>query len=382
MKKAYNENWVENLHTQLLTKDWLKEKLITSEQYDIIKKAYPHDFYLPGVFVRIGLFIFAIMGCLFFTGFLSVFFIEGFNKAYVPISVFSSITFFFFLEFLIKDRKLFHSGIDNALLYSAVTALLVPLVILFEDRLEMWQYCLMSLPVLVFAIYRYADVFLTACSFIVLFTLLGNLMITFPLGKALLPFAVMIVAICIYFTIRKVKNIYYQQCRKLIEILALATFYLGGNYYVVREANAELNNIAGAVSPQIAFAALFYIFTAVIPLAYLFFGIKNKSRILLVVGLLCLALSVFTVQYYTGYLTIPQAISLSGIIMIVTASWLIHYLKSVRYGISDHQKSDNQHILQIQSLLAAEYLGSAPQQNNFDFGGGGGFSGGGAGSSF
>ncbi|MCE7040530.1 hypothetical protein [Dyadobacter sp. CY312] len=269
------------------------------------------------------------------------------------------------------------------MLYSAVTSLLIPIVIFFEDRLEVWQYCIIGLLIIGVATYRYADVLLAGCSYAILFTLLGNLMFKFSLGKALLPFAVMTLALVIYFISKKIRSSYYHSCSKLIQILALLTFYLGGNYYVVREANAVLNNFSASVSPQIAYAGLFYFFTAFIPLAYIFFGLKSKSRILLVTGLVSLAFSFFTVQYYTGYLTIPQALSVAGLIMILLSSGMIHFLKKPVFGISDNQENDNGRLLQIQTLLAAEYLGAPPQQQDgFDFGGGGEFSGGGAGSTY
>ena len=102
MKKAYNEIWIENLHIQRICEGWLNKKLITSEQNDLAKVTFPQDFYLPGIFVQIGLFLFAIMGCSFFTGFISFFFIKSNSNTFIPVSLLSAIVFIFFF-YLIKS---------------------------------------------------------------------------------------------------------------------------------------------------------------------------------------------------------------------------------------------------------------------------------------
>jgi hypothetical protein len=382
MKKAYNELWVENFHIQKVSESWLQKKLITSDQNNLIKVTFPQEFYLPGIFVRIGLFIFGMMGCSFFTGFISMFFSNGAGNPFLIPSLFSSLVFIYFLEFLIKDRKLFHSGIDNALLYCAVVSLLIPIVIYFEDRLDLWQYCLITLVVLVIALYRYADTFLAGCTYLTLLTLLGNLMIGIEIGKALLPFALMALAVTINLTLKYITNLYFLQCRKLLQILTLLTIYLAGNYHVVREANAILNNTSGSDIPQISYASLFYFFTAVIPITYILLGLKKKDRILLVTGLVCWAFSLFTLQYYSHFLTTSQAISVVGAFMIATASLLIHYLKQPKFGLSDVLEADNHKILQLQTLLAAEYLNISAEKSGFEFGGEGKFSGGGGGGEY
>ncbi|MCE7040531.1 hypothetical protein [Dyadobacter sp. CY312] len=95
MKKPYNEIWIENLQVQRICEGWLSKKLITPQQNDLAKIAFPQDFYLPGIFVRIGLFIFAMMGCSFFTGFISLFFIKSNSNTFIPVSLLSAIVFSF-----------------------------------------------------------------------------------------------------------------------------------------------------------------------------------------------------------------------------------------------------------------------------------------------
>ncbi|TDE17401.1 hypothetical protein [Dyadobacter psychrotolerans] len=379
MKKGYNETWVDNLAIERIAKSWLSDGLISAEQFSSVEENFPHNFYRPGLFVRIGLFLFACIACSFFSGFLSLMLYETGKYSYVPITLLSFSGFVFMLNYLIKDRRLFHSGVDNALLYSAVFSLLACMFLYFEDRLEIPQYCMIILVILSVAIYIYADIFCSAAFFATFLTLLANLMLRYELGKALLPFAVLIVSGTSFALLKTIRSSYYEDCIVFVKVLSLICSYLGGNYLVVREANAMLNNFSGAVSPQISFAPLFWFCTIAIPVGYIFFGLKGKNRMLLVTGLICLAFSVFTYRFYYDFLTVAQVLVVAGIFMLLFAVWAIKYLKEVRLGISDLTLKERANY-PLEALLAAQFANHHPAANVEP--GAGSFSGAGAGGDF
>ena len=381
MKKAYNEGWIENLHILNAADDWFTQKQLTKEQLDEAEKAFPVEFYRPGIFIKIGLFIFTLIACSFASGFISLFLIDNGGKLSISaVSYVCMIGFIFFLERLIKEKKLYHSGVDNALLYAAMGAAVVPMFVLFE-HLQVWQYCIIMLVVSVAATLRYADLLTAAGSFLLLLALLGDMMMKFALGKALLPFAIMILSAVVYFLIKKEKSTYYHDCRKVIEVLSLTTFYLGGNYLVVREGNALLNDLNLPLAPQIAFAPLFYIFTLGIPFIYIFFGIKKHDRLMLILGLLAFAFSVYTYRHYYAHFTVAQGLALAGMFMIALSASLIKYLHSPKHGISDEEEGKRK-LANLEALIAAQHLGQTPEQaNNVEFGGGN-FGGGGSGEAY
>jgi len=379
MKKAYTQTWIENLAIQETSENWHFKNLITDEQLTSIKASFPEEFYRPGLFVKIGLFLFACIACSFFTGFISLFILDAGDKAFSLVSFLCFICFTFSLEYLIKDRKLFHSGVDNALLYAALGSLAVPFVMLF-DNLQVWQYCVLAMLILTIAAIRYADLFVVICAYLVLFTLLANLMMKFSLGKALLPFAVIALSLIIFYLAKKVESTYYANCKKLVEVLALITLYLGGNYYIVREGNALLSDLSYLISPQIPFAPIFYGLSVLIPLAYVFFGLQYKNRILLLVGLFALGFSIFTYRYYFGFLTVAQGLTISGGLMIFLAVACMRFLRETKYGLTDEADSERK-TANLEALIASQYLGQTPQEQSLEFGGGN-FSGGGAGNEY
>jgi len=380
MKKAYNQTWVENLYVHRQAAAWKSKNLLTSEQEEEVKTQFAEKFYRPGIFVKIGLFLFGVVACSFFVGFLSLFIYDTSSEVgFSTLSLICCACFVFMLEYLIKTKNLFHSGVDNALLYAAIIAAMVPVFLLFEHA-PVWAYCLIALVIIVPATLRYADLLGPVMIFGLIFTIMAELMMKFPLGKALLPFAVMILSAMIYALARKNNDIYYHECRQILEVLALVTFYLGGNYLVVRELNALINGLNVSVAPQIAFAPLFYLFTFIIPVCYVFWGLKKADRILFIIGLVAFAFSVYTYTHYFGILTASQELVLGGTLMIATTIILIKYLHTAKYGISDEQNRKNS-LENLQAVIAAQELGVTPASPGLEFGGGT-FGGGGAGEAY
>lgn len=113
---------------------------------------------------------------------------------------------------------------------------------------------------------------------------------------------------------RRPGHFYYRTCLQTVKALALTTFYLGSNYLVVRQGNAAVGHLPFA--PQIPFAPLFYAFTALIPLAYLYYGLRRHDRLVLVMGLLTVASSVFTLRYYRTLLPPIVAATLAVILLL------------------------------------------------------------------
>lgn len=381
MKKAYNTEWVRNIGIHQIAESWLRKKLITSDQLVSIRNMYPENFYRPGVFVKIGLFIFGTIACSFFSGFLSLFILAGADGdgGLSVISICSAIGFIAMLEFLIRDRKLFHSGVDNALLYAAFVATMIPFFILVNEP-PVWFSCCFALAFLIPAFLRYADMLAAVACFAILLLLLTNLMMKFALGAALLPFGVMLFSAVVFFINWKAVSDYYANCQVAITVACLAGFYIGGNYYVVREGNAFLNDLSGATAPQIAFAPIFYFFTVIIPLSYIVFGLRIKDRTLLIMGLLTFAFSIYTYKYYFSQLPIEQGVSVLGVLMILFAATAINYLKTPKKGITDEKEGDRK-LANLEALIAAQHLGQTPVEKGMEFGDGD-FGGGGAGNNY
>jgi hypothetical protein len=378
--KAYNPQWSENDFIQKTAQKWLKQGFLSKEQFSEIEESYPHDFYDPNIFLKIGLFIFTILAAGFSIGIMSIFFVDIYNNylktAAIIQSLLSGGVFFFLLENLIKGRKLYHSGVDNALIYMTLGAFGTTIFFLFEKlNPPTWLFLMLFLPLFIATTIRYAESVVCTLTYFLILGISVTIALESFWGKTLLPFIVMLVSAAIYFTVKKLSTrkdyLYYETCLTILKTLSLITFYLGGNYLIVREGNALINNLSLSVSPQVAFAPMFYFFTAIIPIGYIFFGLRYRDRLIMILGLITLGFSIFTYRFYFAILQVEIALTLGGILLIALAGGLIQYLKTTKKGFT-YQPDDEFEGFNLEAMLMSQIVQSKiPQQgDNFRFGGG------------
>lgn len=386
MKKAYNETWVENIGNQSIIEDWHKQKMLSDEQFDAALQAFPVGFHRSNIFVKIGLFIFTNIVASASIGFLSLFLFELFAESNIGFGILSLLyagIFFYFLEFFIKRNNLYRSGADNALLYAMLGAIFGFFVAVTDFNLPVWVYCIISLGILLPALLRYADLLVSIGIYITWIALWFIIMTKFPIGKLILPFVIMLVSALTYFIInlwrKNEQTSYYTDCQDIIQILTLVTFYIGGNYYVVREGNAMLNDLTNSI--QIAFAPLFYLFTAAIPTFYILRGLQKHDRKLLIVGLICIAFSIFTYRQYFSVLPPELALSIGGATLVLLSILSIRALKtSNRLGLTYEPNGKNK-FQNLEAFIVNQAIQQPSQPDNMQFGEGD-FGGGGAGSGY
>ena len=389
--KAYNPLWSENDFIQKTAQKWLKQGFLSKEQSMEVEKNYPHDYYDPNIFLKIGLFIFTILAASVSVSLMSLFlywiYENNLNAGITIQSILVGGVFLVLLESLIKGRKLYHSGVDNALIYMALGAFCTAIYFVFENLdPPTWLFLMLFLPLFVATTIRYAESVVCTLTYFLILGIFVTIALESFWGKTLLPFIVMIVSIVIYFVVKKLSNrkdyLYYETCLTILKTLSLVTLYLGGNYLIVREGNALINNIYQSVSPQVAFAPMFYFFTAIIPLAYIFFGLRYRDRLILILGLITLGFSIFTYKFYFSMLPIEIALTVGGILLIALAGGLIHYLKTTKYGFT-YQPDDEFEGFNLEAMLMSQLVQSKiPQQGDTFRFGGGDSGGGGAGGNY
>ncbi len=378
--KAYNTQWSVNDFIQNIAEKWFQKGFLKQEQYSAIKQEYHSDYNNPNIFLKIGLFIFTILAASFSGGLFALFFSALFEShpqfGFIMESIMLGVGFVFILEFLIKNNKIYHSGVDNALLYMALGAFCTANFMIFENtKFPTWFMLSLCLPFFIAASIRYADILATISTYLLSLIIVVLISLEFAWGRTLLPFIIMIFSIMAYFFNKKLSQrddeLYYEKSLDTLKTLSLVTLYLGGNYLIVREGNAQINHLTDLVSPQIAFATMFYFFTIIIPLAYIFFGLKNHDRLLLIIGLLAGGFSIFTYRFYFSMLPIEMALTLGGVILIALSGIGIHYLRTSMHTITS-QPDNERKGLNLESIIMSQLIQSKiPQQGDtFQFGGG------------
>ncbi|MCP9756492.1 hypothetical protein EGI26_15110 [Lacihabitans sp. CCS-44] len=373
--KAYNETWVENVAAKRLIEDWFKKNLLGQTELESCQSELSEDFYDPNWFIKIGLFLFTGIAISFSSGiFLALLGVGSNNITMGVFLVIFSVLSVVVLEHFIKRNKLYRSGIDNALLYSAIGFLFTGILSFFNFDLIDYLYPLLLLVILIPALIRYADPLVSVGVFFSFFIFVFLFSNTFSWGKTLLPFIMMALSATVYFVSKSLKkSIYYADVQFVIETMALAVFYLSGNYFVVREANALLNNQSPSV--EIPFSLIFWIFTFLVPFIYLYFGARKKQRNAIILGLLGLGFSVFTYRSYYSVMPTEWALTLGGAILIGVSVFCIKYFKSPKFNLSSVAEEQGK-LQKLESILVAQAFQTKTSDDTLKFGGG---EGGGAG---
>ena len=385
--QAYDPEWAFCTALRGRVARWQHQQLLSAEQQAAIEAAYPLDYYRPVWPLRVGLFLFACLGLSMMAG-LS-FLITG--ESIFAAGVLYCAACFAVLELLIRDRRFYHCGADNALLYLGLSAMGGLIIHVFSTYI--WPVSLFShfslgnaylappllllLALLAAAILRYADGLLMAAALLTTLLLVAIAGLQSSLGQALLPFLMMATAagaLVLYRALaRRVAGTiladYYATCLLTLKVGALAVFYLGGNYLVVREGNAALHNIS--TSMQVPFAAVFYALTAGIPLLYIVFGLRRADRAMLLVGLLTLVFSLYTLRHYHSLMPPEVAAVVAGVVLTLLAGTLLRALRPARFGFTSLPDDEPRHF-NLENLIQAQtaHAPAAPASGGFGFGGG------------
>jgi hypothetical protein len=385
MKKAYSPEGVRNHLLQRQARRWYRAGYLRTEQLAETRRLFPDPFYHAHWWVKVALFAFTLLlnGCATSLGgaLLAPLLEAGTVAAGLALLAYGT-GLYFLLDALIRARRLYHSGIDNALLYSMVVALAGGLCLIASEVYNdaAWLFTLLSLPPLVGGANRYASRALTLGAVIALVSTVALLALEFPLGKALLPFLLMGLAAGLYGWLRaqyrRPDAFYWASCLPVGEAAALVLGYLAGNYVVVREGAALLNGQPGPVP----FGVLFYGLTALLPLGYLYTGLRFRDRLRVWVGLAGLMASLLTLQYYTARVPYPWFLVLAGAGLLFLSIGLLRALRVPWRGLSAQPDALTRSADSAETLVTAQ-VGTPPPAPDPLFGGGQ-FGGGGAGTGY
>ncbi len=386
MRSAYNETWLYNLAVIKETKRWLKQNLITQEQFEKISEVYTSSFYHPNFIIRILLLLATLLALSGVTGLLALIFLDSASKEVLSVAAFiyGILSFIFLEKVFIQNNKHYKSGITEAVLYYAIGFTITG----FSDFNEhvILYVCLI---VFSFSAIRYLDLI---CTLAATGTFAGILFYEcYNLGgifQHIIPFAFILVFGSIYFFVKNLKgkdrlNVWSNNLL-IIESLSLLLVYAGGNYLVVRELSVSMMGLDIEDGGDIPFAYIFYALTALVPVAYLYFGIKKKDVVLMRVSLIVIAFSAFTFKYYFSLGHPEITLTLAGVILLTVSILLLNYLKTMRNGFTrENLLGEKWGNMNVEAFVISQTMGGnqSSKQSGDSFGGGDS-GGGGASTSF
>ena len=388
MKPAFEYDQLYKLEVIKETKRWMKSAFITRGQFDAISEAYKVLFYHPNLMIRVLLFVATLLGLSGVSGLFFLVFVSAGEDLLAALCVVYGIASFLVLEMLFIKNNHYKSGVTEALLYHACGFTIGGIAGLanFDSvSLVVWT-CVL---VFSFAAIRYLDLLTTAAAVLSFaYTLFHELYSLGGIVQQLIPFFFILVFTPIYFYVKQLKQ---KEALRVwtynlivIESICLLLIYCGGNYLVVRELSVELIELVIEPGSDLPFAFIFYALTVIIPVAYLYFGIKNKDVVLLRVSLLVVAFSVFTFKYYYSFGHPEITLTIGGAVVLAITIWLMNYLKIIQHGYTrENLLSEKWANTNAQAFLVSQTMGGNQQPTDLaDVPGGGSSAGGGSTDSF
>ncbi|HEY3371920.1 MAG TPA: hypothetical protein VGK10_13780 [Prolixibacteraceae bacterium] len=384
---AYKVAEVEKKKVLSEAEDLYKSKLLSQDQWHMIKKEYASKLYTPTIFMRVLLFIFSLIGMMTIMGPIVQIFSNIGEPGYRFLSIILGILILFVTDkLLIIDRYHYKSGITEAGIYSAMSFL--AFAILGSDPANLMICAIVGFLLAAFAAARY----LNLLALVAAIGFLGWILYQIITGmggmvEALMPFLFMAASGILFWGGKKLqarlKNVIFDDQFVIVKTIALLFFYIAGNYFVVREMSISLMGLQLSPGEDIPFAILFYLLTALVPMGYIYWGIRQKSIIWIRIGLLTGALSIVTFKYYFSLSYPMLTVTISGAVLIVIALVFFNYLKQIRNGFTrELLLHDKWASSDLTVLLASQTLGGNKSNVSTDDGvvfKGGSFGGAGAG---
>ena len=366
---------------------WCKHGFIDNQQLEKIQEVYAVSLYHPNFIIRVLLFIATLFALSGVSGFFGLIVGDMDDDVIAIVCSVYGIVSFFLLEKLFINKNHFKSGVTEAILYHACGFTIGGLIVVtdFNTHVILWS----CVVVFSFAAFRYLDLLCTAAA---TFSLGGILFFEFynigGVFQQIIPFVFISGFTPLYFLIRKLKKRNNLKLWKnnllLAEAICLIFIYAAGNYMVVRELSVSMMNLEIAEGGDIPFAIIFYALTILIPIAYLYVGIKYRNIVLLRVSLIVLAYSVFTFKYYFSLGHPEISLTLAGLFLLGITIALLRYLKTMRNGFTrENILSEKWGNMNVEAFIISQTMGgNQPTVEHQDMPGGGASGGGGASSSF
>lgn len=387
----YNKTWLNNLELQEQAKQMYSSGNISKSEFNSIEEKYPAGFYSPNIFIRAGLFILTLVTTSCAGGLLSLTLGSIDNLITSPgYWAFLGIISYISLEMVVKTMHHFRSGVDDALMWTAVSLFIAAYFgftdntsskISFEAHFSGFAFLLACYFTL-----RFADMLMAFLSFLSLVAFIFfNRQVFGAYSTAILPFLMILTSAGIYFlALYWNKFRHYKNCLLVIQVASLLMAYAAGNYFVVRELGSMISDPAPAEGQGIPLGWFFWIWTIALPFLYIALGIRRKEIVLLRSGLILIAAAAFTFRNYYHLIPLEGALCIAGAALLTISYLIIRYLKTPKYGFT-YEETDQDHLMdkiKVESLIVGETFSSsqpAPEGNRM---GGGSFGGGGAGADF
>lgn len=388
---AYNKDLLTNTIIAEKSEELLNGNFITNEQFQKIKMTMPALKGSKNLVVRI---LFFLLGSFLYAsicGMIGVTFLATLENDtiwnLVPI-LFTGMGILAMEFVVVPNMKFYKNGLDDAFVLGIILSVGLGLGLI--DRFDPWLIAAAIFIIATFCYFRYLNIPALLIAGVAFVAAIAFVMINHIIyGSAVLPILLAVLAFFCYryFSklLKSIRKPFYFQGVLVVKTFSTVLFYISLNYAVITELSAVLMPSLQANTFSTLMSYIFIAITAVLPVIYIYYGLKKKDKPLFIVGLLALVASYFNLRYYYIFLSVELELIVISILIFSIAFVVMKKTQNNLQGITflaDRLSTSNSAQLEVLASIAQfGHNATVTETNPMEFGGGG-FSGGGAGESF
>ncbi|MCA0397198.1 MAG: hypothetical protein LCH51_07315 [Bacteroidetes bacterium] len=379
---AYNKTSLDRRQLQTIIDQLSANKLLSPEEVKNIKAAYPSDLYSPSIFVRIGYGILTLIAN--GAAFGIVLLMSG-GSGIRSICFFMALLSIGALEFFIREKKHYRSGVDDVLFHLAVIYLIAGFTFDFSNDSNMLiTGCLIAIGCYIVGTIRYlnrlAAALIPVAAWCFIFSLFRS---GIPIPVYFIAAAAM-AALLLFFNMLEKQNRwpYHRDCLHWATFASAIACYASLHYHCYQ----TLRYIGYYGSPEPGATNLWTIFlwcwTIVVPFVFLGYGIRKASISWIWLGMVAVLSLGYFYHHYLSILSPEVGAILVGLIITCLAGYIILYLQQKKSKRFEYEPGINSDDLLIPASLVGMIRIHTPAADGSTSFGGGSFGGGGAGGDF
>jgi len=354
---AYKKQHLNSKLVRETAREAFYDGLIDKEVYAAILQKHSYHLYTPTIFIFFGFALLTVIISLCSTVLLGLVLGADYFDTFVTLCVIMAVLCYTALELLVNNKRHYNAGIDNMLMVITVMFAVAAFAI---DGTENVIASAVLFVICAWLSYRFTDAVMGMLAYMCMlawffysYAQTGiNAMVT---ASFVLAAVSAITYLGMNILNRQAISLYYRKCISYIKVVAVASFYASVNYFTVNYISENMFYPGTQAVKHLPAGWLLWTCTAIIPAAYLLYGIRAKSLLFMRSGVLFMAVSIVTTHYYYPLLPAGVALMLAGGIVIVVAGFLMHRLRKPKHGFVFANDNDTRkEIKDLEAIIVAE----------------------------
>lgn len=343
----YSPEQEENIYIRRQLHTWQRSGLITDDQFRAVHDETDPQVHQTNLFFRILFFVFTLLCAGAVVG-LFVWIMESKGENILASFVlFFSVAFFVMAEYIVKQRRFYRYGIEEALLMAGMVCFVVSILIFIDNyhlnhRAVSIAACLLFAVIACLIFFRFGYLYAALISLFALCAIPFQLSLSPTAERLMLLFVLSAIFVFSLIVDKSANHDFKKNRDTTIQACLLAAIYLTVNLQVLGLVGLLLKDTPiyhlypKLFHPYIYWSS--YVLTFILPAAGIYWGIKSRKRLILNASLVMACITLATNKSYLGMTRYAWDPAILGIVLIalsiIITRWLTGGPKKARYGFT------------------------------------------------